>query len=68
MVEGACVEVTCSTPPAVPHAEPLWDPERGNVSTGLVGGLLDSETSSGSSSLSCFFSNPFPVVVEFAHY
>lgn len=33
-MEGACVEVTCNAPPSVPHAQPLWDPERGNVSTG----------------------------------
>ena len=34
MVSGACVEVTCGAPPEILHAAPLWDPGRGNVSTG----------------------------------
>ena len=34
-------QVTCSTPPMVPHAQALWDPSEGNVSTGKVDVLWD---------------------------
>ncbi|CAK9039837.1 EGF and pentraxin domain-containing protein 1 (Polydom) [Durusdinium trenchii] len=53
LVEGACVEVTCNAPPSVPHAQPLWDPERGNVSTGMVIRYQCDEMYNGTPTASC---------------
>lgn len=53
IVEGACVEVTCSTPPQVAHAEALWDPSQGNVSTGMVVRYQCDEMYNGTPTASC---------------
>lgn len=53
IVEGACVEVTCSTPPMVPHAQALWDPSEGNVSTGIVVRYQCDEMYNGTPTASC---------------